>query len=49
MLDLTPYGLPGEPTATEAVSEGADVVCFSTDKVLEWIGRWLFPYREINR
>lgn len=34
MLDLSPYGLDGEPTVKSSVSAGVDVVCFSTDKVL---------------
>lgn len=34
MLDLTPHGLAGEPTARSSVEAGCDVVCFSTDKVL---------------
>lgn len=34
MIDLARFGLGGEPTARECVEGGADVVCFSTDKVL---------------
>jgi len=34
LMDLEPYGLAGEPTVRACVEEGADVVCFSTDKVL---------------
>lgn len=32
--DLTPFGLPGEPVARRCVEAGADLVCFSCDKVL---------------
>jgi L-seryl-tRNA(Ser) seleniumtransferase len=34
MIDLAPFGLEGEPTVRSSVTAGADVVCFSTDKVL---------------
>ncbi|MFT3767118.1 MAG: L-seryl-tRNA(Sec) selenium transferase [Minicystis sp.] len=34
MIDLAPWGLEGEPTVKQSVASGADVVCFSTDKVL---------------
>jgi L-seryl-tRNA(Ser) seleniumtransferase len=34
MIDLGPHGLEGEPTVRSSVTAGADVVCFSTDKVL---------------
>ena len=34
MIDLAPHGLEGEPTVRASVAAGADVVCFSTDKVL---------------
>ncbi|MBW2524207.1 MAG: L-seryl-tRNA(Sec) selenium transferase, partial [Deltaproteobacteria bacterium] len=34
LQDLTPFGLPGEPVAERCVRAGADLVCFSCDKVL---------------
>jgi L-seryl-tRNA(Ser) seleniumtransferase len=34
LVDLGPHGLDGEPTVRASVAAGADVVCFSTDKVL---------------
>ncbi len=34
LLDLRSYGLSDEPLATESLSTGADLICFSGDKLL---------------
>ena len=34
MVDLSGYGFPKEPLARESLREGADLVCFSGDKLL---------------
>ncbi len=34
LIELSPYGLPGEPTVPETVKSGVEVVSFSGDKLL---------------
>jgi L-seryl-tRNA(Ser) seleniumtransferase len=34
LVDLADYGLPSEPTVQESIAAGADVVLFSTDKLI---------------
>jgi len=34
LLDMEQFGLPHEPTASESIVAGADVVCFSGDKLI---------------
>jgi len=34
LVDLEPFGLPHEPTAPESIAAGADLVCFSGDKLI---------------
>ncbi len=34
LLDLRPYGIADEPLVQESISAGADLVCFSADKLL---------------
>lgn len=34
LMDLSSYGISGEPTVSNCVEQGADIVCFSGDKLL---------------
>ncbi|HAK97135.1 MAG TPA: L-seryl-tRNA(Sec) selenium transferase [Planctomycetes bacterium] len=34
IIDLSAYGLPKEPTAQDSIAAGADIVCFSGDKLI---------------
>ncbi|MEW6025998.1 MAG: L-seryl-tRNA(Sec) selenium transferase [Planctomycetota bacterium] len=34
LVDLSPFGLTGEPLVSESIKAGADVICFSADKLL---------------
>jgi L-seryl-tRNA(Ser) seleniumtransferase len=34
LVDLGPYGIPGEPVARRSLEAGADLICFSGDKLL---------------
>lgn len=34
LIDLSTYGLPKEPTVQESIKRGADIICFSGDKLI---------------